>query len=140
MRSVFFRLAFAATSVTALIPVKESSSSSLRKRGISDILQPRSEALSHYVHEDFGSGYLVQVTHSHEDIRYVSLDNLDELGGHLRCSNSPGHQRSHSRLSLTFEQPEDTTFARDIWQDAADLVFSTSHPDCDPSGERSFYA
>ena len=125
----------------ALIPVRDASSSSLKVRGlqnIEDVLRPRHGLESRYLHEDFGPGYIISVAHAHNELRYVNLDDLEDFGGSISCSHN-AQLGMPSNMKLTFSSPSDVVKARTVWGDSADVVFTTSHPHCDKSKERSFF-
>lgn len=123
-----------------LIPIQYAPRDSHEARGLHDVahvLTPRSNVLSHYLHEDLGFNYVVEVAHSHDSLRYVSLDDFDGLHGKLGCKYD-GSAKHASTVTLSFGQEKDLSTVRDLWQDGSDLVFLTSHPKCDAFGDRSF--
>ena len=122
--------------VDALVPIKLNTASleTREVRNIGHILRPSNEVHSSYIHESFGDGYVISVIHSHEKLRYVSLDDLEDFDGTMHCGDD-----SESTLKMTFANPEHHSTARDLWKNESGLVFSTSHPECAAAGERSFF-
>lgn len=140
-KSVYAVLALTAYQSNALIPVRDVTPETLHTRSTGDtdhILRPRSSVLSQYIHEGFGPGYTVSVTHSHDNLHYVDLDDFESLGGKLSCEHDSQVDKV-STVKASFARPDHFSKARDFWVDGSDLIFSTVHPSCDTSGERSFF-
>ena len=130
-------------SAHALIPVKYASTDNLAIRTANEVqqsLQPRGSLNSLYIDEAYGSDFVISVTHVHDALRYVSLDDLEGLGINLDCKLLKRSEHGDSSsLILSFLQPEDLAVAEQYWTDGTDLIFSTTHPGCDSTGQTSLY-
>lgn len=81
--------------------------------------------------------YVLQLTTSHHNASYVSVEGFEHLLADFVCL--PSGPDNTSTLVFAFDTIETMAAARSLWSHHTELLFVTHHATCNPLDDRAIY-